>query len=435
MITKIISKTKALACYLKAWLKWATNYFGKNKLPPGNLGNLYSREVKEQTYLLKQFQKHGPIVKTRMAEFLTICVVGLERCRRLLKQHGDILPSVTFELQPIIPHGYLRGMEGEVHKKYRSILMRGIAPDAMQQNHELYLGIVEKETESYRQLSDPSSEDYIQSLDRIAHFIMLHIFFGARPGSEYHTTVTNLYAKLWDPLWHYYTNDDQIAAYQELRDTLFANADELSDTADMEGSIMGRIRSADALDETILANMIFMVETGRLAVYSLMRWSVKYAVDNPEPFTHIANDPNSLTNDQLCPALAFVQESLRLNQIERQLRHVRETFVFEGIRFPKGSITRLCLWESHKDEKLFPNPFKFNPQRFIERKFTLDEFAPFGVGSHRCPVGSLSMQICRLYLYYLSSHYKLEGLENGPPYRDVNHYQPAKAFRVILNAR
>lgn len=261
---------------------------------------------------------------------------------------------------------------------------------------------------------------------------MLHIFFGARLGTDYHVRLTDIYDKIWDSQWHFYTDDDQVAAYQELRDTLLEQVDAQRDSPDMSGSIMGRIRKAEALDETILANMIYMVETGRFAVYSLMRWSSKYAIDYPEAFTRIGTDPNSMGKEQDCPAQAFVQETLRLNQTERLLRHVRESFVFEGNLFPKGSIARLCLWESHKDEELFPSPFEFNPQRFIDRKFTLDEFAPFGVGSHRCPLGTLSIQIARLYLFSLAEHYQLEGIENGPPFRGIAHYEPAKEFRVRL---
>ena len=194
---------------------------------------------------------------------------------------------------------------------------------------------------------------------------MLHIFFGARLGTDYHVRLTDIYDKIWDSQWHFYTDDDQVAAYQELRDTLLEQVDAQRDSPDMSGSIMGRIRKAEALDETILANMIYMVETGRFAVYSLMRWSSKYAIDYPEAFTRIGTDPNSMGKEQDCPAQAFVQETLRLNQTERLLRHVRESFVFEGKLFPKGSIARLCLWESHKDEELFPSPFEFNPKGLL----------------------------------------------------------------------
>ena len=367
-----------------------------------------------------------------MAEFFTVCVLGLNRCRDLLIKHGDKLPPVSFELKPIIPHGYMRGMEGEVHKKYRSILMRGIAPEAMQTNRDFYQSIISHWIKPYQAFENPNAEDYIHSLDRAAQSIMLHIFFGAKLGSTYHTSLVDTYDKLWDPQWHFYTREDQVAAYHELKELLLEQADVAHKTPDMSGSIMGRIREADALDETILANMIYMVETGRFAVYSLMRWASKYAVDYPDDFKRIANDPNSMGKENACPAQAFVQETLRLNQTERLLRHVRESFVFEGKLFPKGSIARLCLWESHKDEAIFPNPFEFKPQRFIDRKFTLDEFAPFGVGSHRCPLGSLSIQICRLYLFHLATHYQLEGLDNGPPFRGIAHYEPAKAFRVRL---
>ncbi|MCB1124778.1 MAG: hypothetical protein KJT03_24705, partial [Verrucomicrobiae bacterium] len=102
-------KVSSLSAYLSALRKQARYSFTKPNLPPGNLSNLYTREIQDQTYLLKEFNSRGPIVKTRMAKFLTICVSGLKRCRQLLLEQGDNLPAVSFELKPIIPHGYLRG--------------------------------------------------------------------------------------------------------------------------------------------------------------------------------------------------------------------------------------------------------------------------------------------------------------------------------------
>jgi cytochrome P450 len=423
--------------YCRVLFTCVIHAFSKQKLPPGNISNLYTRELTDQTYLLKQFKLHGPIIKTRLGEFLAIGVLGLKRCRQLLNEHQDKLPSVSFELKPIIPHGYLRGMEGETHKTYRGILMRGIQPEAMKQNQKLYEGIIAEAIDDYVASNNQnfSAQSYIGTLDTIGQSIMLHIFFGVRPNTNYSLEVTSIYKRMWDKHWHFYCKPEQVAAYEELKATLLHELKNDKGGSDVSDSIMGRIHAAGTLDETIHANLIYMVETGRFAVYSLMRWASKYAVENPDVFRLIANDPDALANDQSSLAHAFVQETLRLNQTERLLRHVSESFVFEGVLFPKGSIARLSLWESHKDEDTFPDPFSFNPQRFIENKFSLDEFDPFGLGSHRCPLGTLSIQICRLYLHYLATHFELEGINNGPPFRGIAHYEPAKDFTVRLHSK
>ena len=38
----------------------------------------------------------------------------------------------------------------------------------------------------------------------------------------------------------------------------------------------------------------------------------------------------------------------------------------------------------HHDGSIWDNPMEFNPQRFIDKKYTPFEFAPFGGGARRC---------------------------------------------------
>jgi hypothetical protein len=76
MHQNLLIKAAAFLNFLKAYRVWLCSLFIKGKLPPGNLANIYTREIKDQTYLLKQLNTHGPIIKARMGFFLTICVVG-----------------------------------------------------------------------------------------------------------------------------------------------------------------------------------------------------------------------------------------------------------------------------------------------------------------------------------------------------------------------
>jgi len=62
--------------------------------------------------------------------------------------------------------------------------------------------------------------------------------------------------------------------------------------------------------------------------------------------------------------------------------------VYEGSYIPKGATVFVNVWGIGHDEQTYPEPFKFNPERFIKEDGTLtEEDFPFGFGFGRrvCP--------------------------------------------------
>ncbi len=76
-------------------------------------------------------------------------------------------------------------------------------------------------------------------------------------------------------------SDLQIEGYKEVKAQILASL-QSNPSESVQQSIVGRIHEAGALDETILTNIIYMVETGRFPIFSLMRWTTKYCVDHPD---------------------------------------------------------------------------------------------------------------------------------------------------------
>ena len=54
---------------------------------------------------------------------------------------------------------------------------------------------------------------------------------------------------------------------------------------------------------------------------------------------------------------------------------------------PAGAILAASILEIHQDASLYPEPERFMPARFLERRFAPNEFAAFGAG-HRFCLGS-----------------------------------------------
>jgi cytochrome P450 len=64
-----------------------------------------------------------------------------------------------------------------------------------------------------------------------------------------------------------------------------------------------------------------------------------------------------------------------------------ESFDFAGTAVPAGALVNYCSWASHRLAEVFPDPHRFDPQRFtLERKAALPKgaYVPFGGGSRTC---------------------------------------------------
>ena len=420
MLRNLSDKIRSVIELLMVRLECTKWIFSKNKLPPGGLKNLFRHHQKDQRFLLRQIEKHGSIFKLRTGRILTICVSDLPCCRKLLREQGKNLNSEALDLTPLFPRGDLRTIQGDEHKKYRTILLQGIQDEtirAQQDYHESIFTDGFKNMANLQTQQDPTPEALKSTLGSTIISILLHVFYGAKSGTPLEKKLTKLYIEFWGENWSAYSSIEKKEGFANLRQ--FIQGSLLSDSyrgdTEFDNSIFGQIKQAGSIDETVLGNLIVMVKSGRGDLTGLLRWVTKYASENNDILDKIAAEAPHTDPNDVSLAKAFIMETLRMNQIETQLRSVNNSFVFEGYSFPEKSFVWLCIWESHKSSKVFSEPFTFRPSRFLNQDYTQDEYAPFGLGAHRCPFSNFSLHICSLFIKTLANLYSVEAIGNGPP--------------------
>src|SRR4029077_566984 len=121
-------------------------------------------------------------------------------------------------------------------------------------------------------------------------------------------------------------------------------------------SLLKAMIERDELDETALGNLILTFERTHFDMYSLWHWIVKHLVSNPDYTKKVQNAAASAR-----PRLyeTAVLESLRLEQVEYLNRTVTSDISYQQYLIPKNTHLRVCLWEGHKDPKVFPDPLRF----------------------------------------------------------------------------
>lgn len=107
---------------------------------------------------------------------------------------------------------------------------------------------------------------------------------------------------------------------------------------------------------------------------------------------------------------AVVNEVLRIHPVAMLMfpRRVEEPLQLAGHAFEPGDVLIGCIQAVHERPDLYPEPQRFEPQRFLERSYGPAEFLPFGGGARRCLGAALAVYEMKLILATLLRRQPLE---------------------------
>jgi cytochrome P450 len=152
-----------------------------------------------------------------------------------------------------------------------------------------------------------------------------------------------------------------------------------------DGSPMDDVEVRDQLFTLLLAGH----ETSAIA----MAWAIYYLLRNPESLATLRAELDALGPNPSAEVItklrfldACLSETLRIEPIVTDvIRVCREPFTIGGRwTVPEGGHVAVMLACILRDARIFAEPERFRPERFLEKKFTASEFLPFGGGARRC---------------------------------------------------
>lgn len=114
-----------------------------------------------------------------------------------------------------------------------------------------------------------------------------------------------------------------------------------------------------------------------------------------------------------------INETMRvLPSVTAMSRDTNETRTYGDITIPAGATIILPIREIHRDPKHWPNPEKFDPDRFTEEEKAKRDplaFSPFGWGPRLCIGSRLALQEMKILLVYILRKFILEVNEKTVP--------------------
>jgi cytochrome P450 len=135
---------------------------------------------------------------------------------------------------------------------------------------------------------------------------------------------------------------------------------------------------------------------------------------------------------------AVIYETLRLNPVIPVVgRYLKKPMRLGGYDLPAGAFIVPCIYLIHRREDLWPDPKRFNPVRFIGRRWSPWEFFPFGGGADRCLGAAFAIYEMKIIIAQILHCVTLDGAP-GYAVKAVRHgitLVPSEGMPVIVKKR
>jgi cytochrome P450 len=175
-------------------------------------------------------------------------------------------------------------------------------------------------------------------------------------------------------------------------------------------------------DEELLDQLRTLLIAGHETTAITAAWALYYAHEIPAVGAKIREELGAMPDAGQLASAKYLQatcsEALRLHPpVPFVLRTATKPFTFCGREVPVGSTAGVALGLLHENETLWPDPFRFSPERFLARKYAPHEFAPFGGGLRRCIGAAFGELELKIILGTLMTRMKCELLTRQTPSR------------------
>lgn len=165
-------------------------------------------------------------------------------------------------------------------------------------------------------------------------------------------------------------------------------------------------------DEQVRDEAMTLFVAGHETTAQAMAWSWYLLAQHPKQFER-------LRDEGMPYALLVMKESMRLYPPAYVIARsaLRDTSV-GGFPIRNGDLVMIAPWLLHRDPRLFEDPLRFDPDRFLpEREAALPRFAymPFGGGRRICIGNQFALMEGQIILSTIARHVSMELTSRRPP--------------------
>lgn len=160
-------------------------------------------------------------------------------------------------------------------------------------------------------------------------------------------------------------------------------------------------------DDELHDELLTLLFAGHETTATALTWALHWLHRTPAVRDRLLDELNTLPDPADPDAIArlpylsaVVNEVLRIHPVAMLMfpRRVETPVTLGGFAFDPGDVLLVCIQSLHEREDLYPEPLRFNPDRFLGRSYGSHEFLSFGGGSRRCIGAALAVYEMKLIL-------------------------------------
>jgi cytochrome P450 len=201
-----------------------------------------------------------------------------------------------------------------------------------------------------------------------------------------------------------------------------------------------RDEDGDALtDEELRNELLTLVLAGHETTANTIAWTFERLVRNPEAYGRLRDAVRSDDDgaDDGGYLEATIHEAMRVRPVVPIIgRRATVPWQLGEMVVPAGSRILVGIILTHHRPDIYPDPFRFNPDRFLGVKPSTSEWLPFGGGNRRCLGAALAMEEMRVVVAEIARRTDLavtDASPERPKHRNVTMI-PAQGGRVVATA-
>jgi cytochrome P450 len=213
----------------------------------------------------------------------------------------------------------------------------------------------------------------------------------------------------------------------------------LVDARDEQGAPMS--------DEELLDEMFTLLMAGQETTATSLAWVFYHLLRHPDALAKLRAELARVVGDgpveaQHLPQLeyldAITKESARLTPVATNvMRRLNVPARIGGLDLPAGVNVSACIYATHHRADLWPDPERFQPERFVGVRASPNTFFPFGGGVRRCLGAAFATYELKIVLAQVVSRVDLRiapGYRMRPVLRAIT-VAPSRGVPVVMERR